>query len=73
MLDRTGGFDLPRYGQLTLASMLKALINADPGRYRLLALVVCRQSLVEKEMPMTTEQVKELNAAIPFGRRPVQG
>ena len=62
VLDQRWGFDLPRYGQLTLVSMLKALINADPGRYRLLALVVCKEPLVEKETPMTTEQVKELNA-----------
>ena len=62
VLDQRWGFDLPRYGQLTLVSMLKALINADPGRYRLLALVVCKQPLIEKETPMTTEQVKELNA-----------
>jgi hypothetical protein len=62
VLDQRWGFDLPRYGQLTLTSMLKALINADPGRYRLLALVVCKQPLIEKETSMTTEQVKELNA-----------
>src|SRR5206468_2432074 len=62
VLDQRWGFDLPRYRQLTLTSMLKALINADPGRYRLLALVVCKQPLIEKETPMTTEQVKELNA-----------
>jgi hypothetical protein len=54
------GFDLPRYGQLTLVSMLKALIN-DPGRYRLLALAVCKEPLVEKETPMTTHQVQELS------------
>jgi hypothetical protein len=62
VLDQRWGFDLPRYGQLTLASMLKALINADPGRYRLLALVVCKEPLVEKETPMTTDQVQELSA-----------
>jgi len=62
VLDQRWGFDLPRYGRLTLVSMLKALINADPGRYRLLALVVCKQPLVEKETPMTTDQVQELSA-----------
>jgi chaperone required for assembly of F1-ATPase len=62
VLDQRWGFDLPRYGQITLVSMLKALINADPGRYRLLALVVCKEPLVEKETPMTPHQVQELNA-----------
>lgn len=62
VLDQRWGFDLPRYGQLTLNSIVKALISADPGRYRLLALVVCKEPLVEKETPMTTHQVQELNA-----------
>jgi len=61
VLDQRWGFDLPRYGPLTLGSLLGALMNADPGRYRLLALVVCKQPLVEKETPMTPDQVVILN------------
>src|SRR5271166_3744661 len=62
VLDQRWGFDLPRYGPLTLGSLLGALMHADPGRYRLLALVVCKEPLVEKETPMTTHQVQELSA-----------
>jgi len=45
VLDQRWGFDPPRYGPLTLGSLLRALINADPGRYRLVALVASRQPL----------------------------
>jgi TPR repeat protein len=62
VLDQRWGFELPKYGPLTLDSLLGAIMHADPGRYRLLALVVCKEPLVEQETPMTTHQVQELNA-----------
>jgi hypothetical protein len=62
VLDQRWGFDLPQYQALTLKTVLKALMHADPGRYRLIALVVSKQPLVEKEAPMTTAQVQKLNA-----------
>ena len=61
VLDQRWGFDLPRYGPLTLGSLLRALMHADPGHYRLLALVVCKQPLIEKETPMTPDQMVILN------------
>jgi TPR repeat protein len=61
VLDQRWGLDLPHYGQLTLGSLLKAVMHADPGRYRLIALVACRQPLVEKDTPMTPDQVVTLN------------
>src|SRR5271165_912085 len=61
VLDQRWGFDLPRYGPLTLRSLLGALMHADPGRYRLMALVASRQPLIEKDTPMTPDQVEILN------------
>jgi len=61
VLDQRWGFDLPRYGPLTLGSLLRALLNADPGRYRLVALVASRQPLIAKDAPMTPDQVVILN------------
>jgi PEGA domain len=62
VLDQRWDFELPKYGPLTLDSLLGAIMHADPGRYRLLMLVVCKEPLVEQETPMTTHQVQELNA-----------
>jgi hypothetical protein len=61
VLDQRWGFDLPQYGALTLPQLLRAITHADPGRYRLIALVVSRKPLVEKDTPMTQEQVAILN------------
>lgn len=61
VLDQRWGFDLPHYGQLTLGSLLRAITHADPGRYRLIALAASKRPLVEKDMPMTTDQVVILN------------
>jgi hypothetical protein len=61
VLDQRWGFDLPRYGPLTLGSLLGALMHADPGHYRLIALVASRQPLIEKDTPMTPDQVVILN------------
>jgi TPR repeat protein len=61
ILDQRWGFDLPRRGPLTLGSLLGALMHADPGRYRLIALVASRQPLIEKDTPMTPDQVVTLN------------
>lgn len=36
-------------------------MHADPGRYRLIALVASRQPLIEKDAPMTPDQVVTLN------------
>jgi hypothetical protein len=60
-LNQRWGFDLPRYRTLTMGSLLRALIHADPGRYRLIALVVSRQPLIENATPMTSDQVVILN------------
>jgi TPR repeat protein len=59
--DQRWGFDLPRYGPLTLGSLLRALMHADPGHYRLIALVASRHPLIEKDTLMTPDQVVILN------------
>jgi hypothetical protein len=40
---------------------LGVLMHADPGRYRLIALVASRQPLIEKDTSMTPDQVVILN------------
>lgn len=59
-------FDLPTYESFSVQTFLHALLKADPGNYRLIALVVSKTPFVEKEESITQDQVAELNAGPSF-------
>jgi hypothetical protein len=59
-------FDLPVYEHFSITSFLKAMIKADPGNYRMIALVVSRVPFQEKDEAITEAQVAELNAGPKF-------
>jgi hypothetical protein len=59
-------FDLPSYEHFSIASFLKAMIKADPGNYRMIALVVSQVPFEEKKEPITQDQVDVLNAGPKF-------
>jgi hypothetical protein len=63
---RRWSFDLPSYEHFSIASFLKAMIKADPGNYRMIALVVSQVAFEEKKEPITQEQVAVLNAGPKF-------
>jgi hypothetical protein len=59
-------FDLPTYEHFSIASFLKAMIKADPGSYRLIALVVSKLPFEENQDSITEDQVAALNAGPKF-------
>jgi hypothetical protein len=59
-------FDLPTYEHFSIASFLKAMIKADPGSYRLIALVVSKLPFEENQESITEDQVAVLNAGPKF-------
>jgi Periplasmic binding protein domain len=59
-------FDLPSYESFSIETFLKAMIKADPGNYRLIALVLSRVPFEEKKKPITQDQVAELNRGPKF-------
>jgi hypothetical protein len=59
-------FDLPSYERFSIASFLKAMIKADPGNYRMIALVVSRMPFEEKKESITQDQVALLNEGPKF-------
>jgi hypothetical protein len=54
------GFHLPEYDGFTPNSLWKAMIHADLGRYRLIALVLSKQPFKEQDTAMTQEQAETL-------------
>jgi hypothetical protein len=59
-------FDLPSYEHFSIASFLKTMIKADPGIYRMIALVVSEHPFEEKKEAITSDQVAMLNAGPKF-------
>jgi hypothetical protein len=59
-------FDLPNYEHFSIASFLKAMIKADPGSYRMIALVVSKLPFEENQESITEDQVAVLNAGPKF-------
>jgi hypothetical protein len=59
-------FDLPSYESFSIARFLKAMFKADPGNYRLIALVLSRTPFEEKKGAITQDQVAELNRGPKF-------
>ena len=59
-------FDLPSYGPFSIQTFLKALTSADPGNYRLIALVLSKVPFEEKKEPITPEQVEALDRGPKF-------
>ena len=52
---RRWSFDLPSYEHFSIASFLKAMIKADPGNYRMIALVVSQVAFEEKNQSLRTK------------------
>ena len=59
-------FDLPSYENFSIATFLRWLIKADPGNYRLIAIVVSKTPFKEKKEPITEDQVGKLTAGPKF-------
>jgi ribose transport system substrate-binding protein len=53
-------FELPNYAIFSVQTFLAALFTAQPGYYRLIALVVSEKPLVEKPNPLSPSQAEEL-------------
>jgi hypothetical protein len=53
-------FELPSYENFSVQTFLAALFTAQPGYYRLIALVVSEKPLVEKQNPPSPSQAEEL-------------
>ena len=63
---RRWSFDLPSYEHFSIASFLKALVKANPGNYRMIALVVSEKPFEEKKEAITTDQASALNEGPKF-------